>query len=90
MSSSTSSESEYTSSKDEFIRASKYETKSGRTSRTRYRRELSYSGGNSDNLDNLESSSSSDNEAMASLNLTADQLSNLLKHQMRQIPQTSY
>ena len=79
MSSSTSSASEYTSSEDEFIRTSNYVTKSGRTSRTRYRREHSHSSGNSDNLDNLESSSSSNNKAMASLNLTADQLSNLLK-----------
>ena len=79
MSSSTSSASEYTSSEDEFIITSNYVTKSGRTSRTRYRREHSHSSGNSHNLDNLESSSSSDNKAMASLNLTADQLSNLLK-----------
>ena len=63
MSSSNTSESDYTISEDEFIRTSKYVTKSGRTNRTRYRRELSHSSGNSDNL---ESSSSSDNEAMAS------------------------
>ena len=77
--SSSESSSEYTSSEEEFIRSSKYVTWSGRTSRTRYRRELSHSRSNSDNLNNSESSSSSDNETMASLNLTADQLSNLLK-----------
>ena len=72
----TSEESEYTSSEEEFIRTKKYVTKSGRTSRTRYRKE--FLPNNSDS-DNLESSSSSDSEAMAALNLTADQLNNLLK-----------
>ena len=75
MSSSSNSE-EYTSSEEEFIQTKKYITKSGRTSRTRYRKEFSHTDSDSNNL---ESSSSSDSEAMAALNPTAKQLRNLLK-----------
>ena len=81
MSSSSDSE-QYTSSEEEFIRTKNYKTRSGRTSRTRYRKELSDSDSDSNNSQSSsssDSSSTSDSEAMAALNLTAEQLSNLLK-----------
>ena len=53
----TGEESEYTSSEEEFIQTKKYVMKSGRTSRTRYRKEFLH---NNSDSDNLESSSSSD------------------------------
>ena len=74
MSSSCDSE-QYTSSEEEFIRTKNYKTRFGRTSRTRYRKEFSDSDSDSNNF---QSSSSSDSEAMAALNLTPEQLSNLL------------
>ena len=81
MSSSSDSE-EYTSSEEEFIRTKNYKTRSGRTCRTRYRQEFSDSDSDSNNSESSSSSdtnSTSDSEAMAALNLTAEQLSNLLK-----------
>ena len=81
MSSSSDSE-QYTSSEEEFIRTKNYKTRSGRTSRTRYRKEFSDSDSDSNNFQSSsssDSSSTSDSEAMAALNLTAEQLSNLLK-----------
>ena len=77
MTSSESSDSEYISSEEEFIRTSKYATKFGPVSRPRHKNGTLF---NSYNLNNiLENSSSFNNEAMANLNLTADQLNNLLK-----------
>ena len=81
MSSSSDSE-QYTSSEEEFIRTKNYKTRSGRTSRTRYRRAFTDSDSDSNNSESSSSSNSnstSDSEEMAALNLTAEQLSNLLK-----------
>ena len=81
MSSSSDSE-QYTSSEEEFIRTKNYKTRSGRTSRTRYRRDFTDSDSDSNNSESSSSSdtnSTSDSEDMAALNLTAEQLSNLLK-----------
>ena len=69
--------SSYISSEEEFIRTSKYATKFSHVSRPRHKNGTLF---NSYNLNNiLENSSSFNNEAMANLNLTADQLNNLLK-----------
>ena len=79
---SSSSDSEQYTSSEEFIRTKNYKTKSGRTSCTRYRKEFSDSDSDSNNFQSnssSDSSSTSDSEAMAALNLTAKQISNLLK-----------
>ena len=81
MSSSSDSE-RYTSSEEEFIQTKNYKTRSGRTSRTRYHKEFSDSDSDSNNFQSSsssDSSSTSESEAMAALNLTVEQLSNLLK-----------
>ena len=80
--SSYSNSEQYTSSEEEFIRTKNYKTRSGRTSRTRYRRAFTDSDSDSNNSESSSSSNStstSDSEKMAALNLTAEQLSNLLK-----------
>ena len=61
--SSSSDSKQYTSSEEEFIQTKKYITRSGRTSRTRYRKEFSNTDSDSNNSvsgSSSDSSSSSD------------------------------